>query len=136
MDPGEVHFDLGDRMQKSREWCGIKSTARMAELINERRPQAKPVAASTISAWERGTNQPTRHIRVDELVLLWVAICNESGAQFTPPRSTSVEFLYGLKTGSFSSLLFGLDAVAGQGTFLDDAGQVVDFWMRPELALV
>lgn len=136
LDPGEARFDLGDRLQKSREWCGIKSADKMAELLNERRPGAKPIAGSTISAWERGANQPTRQIRVEDLIPLWVDICNESGAQYDPPRTTSPEFLWGLRTGSFSSELTGLPVPTGQASFLNPDMSVVDFYSRPFLSLV
>jgi transcriptional regulator with XRE-family HTH domain len=42
----------------------------------------------------------------------------------------------GLRTGSFSSVLFGLDAVPGQTTFLDDDLNPLPIYERAELALV
>ena len=41
-----------------------------------------------------------------------------------------------LRTGSFSSLLRGLDSPPGQGSFLDDDGELLDPWCRAELAAV
>jgi transcriptional regulator with XRE-family HTH domain len=41
-----------------------------------------------------------------------------------------------LRTGSFSSVLFGLDAVPGQTTFLDDDLNPLPIYERAELALV
>lgn len=131
----EPAFGIGDRLEKSRTWCGIKSASAMADLLNARLADRlnRPIKASTVSAWEAGTNQPTM-IRMEELIPVWVEICNEAGEALA--RSTSAEFIYGLRTGSFSSLLCGLDVPTGQGQLLDEDLSPVDFYSRAELALV
>lgn len=135
-EPAEPTFDIGDRLEKSRRWCGIKSASRMAELLNERLGArlSKPISAGAVSAWEAGTNQPTRAIRLDELVRVWVDICNEAGAD--DGRATSVEFVYGLRTGSFSPALVALASHFGELQLLDDDLMPFDFYRRAELELV
>jgi hypothetical protein len=132
----EPAFGIGDRLRKSREHCGIKSAGDMAVRLNEHfghRPDHRSISGSTVSAWEKGTNQPTR-IRMDELVHVWVDICNEAGAPIG--KATSVEFVYGLRTGSFAPGLVALDVPAGQGSLLDDDLLPHDFYRRADLELV
>lgn len=132
IDLEEPTIGVGDRLRKSRLWCGIKSASRMADLLNEHLADRldKPIRDSTVNAWEAGTNQPTR-IRMEELVRVWVDICNEAGAE--DGRATSMEFVYGLRTGSFSSLRL-VPHPAGQGSF-DDFLAALDV-PRPDLATV
>jgi hypothetical protein len=131
----EPEFQIGDRLRKSREHCGIKSADDMAHRLNERLGHRldKPLSGSTVSAWEKGTNQPTR-IRLDELVRAWVDICNEAGA--TGGRATSAEFVYGLRTGSFSPMLVPMEGTTAQGQLLNDDLSPVDHFSRAELSLV
>lgn len=129
-------FGLGDRLAKARHHCKIKSAEVMAERLNAKLAGriAKPIAASTISAWEAGTNQPTRTIRVEELIPVWIDVCNEAGEPYG--RRVSAEFMWGLRNGSFSSLLSVLDVPTGQGSLLDDDLSPLDFYSRAELAAV
>lgn len=131
----EPAFGTGDRLQKSRVWCGIKSARDMADRLNERLEghPATPIKASTVSAWEAGTNQPTK-IRMEELIPVWVDICNEAGEAIG--RSTSLEFVYGLKTGSFSPALSSVPVSVGQGSLLDDDLNPLEHFRRAELAAV
>lgn len=131
----EPAFGLPDRLAKSRAWCGIKSASDMAQRLTDYfgNRLRKPIKGSTVSAWEAGTNQPTT-IRLDELVTAWVDICNEAGEPLG--RRVSAEFIYGLKSGSFSSLLRALDVPTGQGALLDTEGEPYDFFSRPELVSV
>lgn len=131
----EPSFGVGDRMEKSRRWCGIKSAQKMADRLNERLgPLDKPIKASTVSAWEAGTNQPTM-IRMEELIPLWVSICNEAGEPIG--RATSAAFIYGVQTGDQNrKFLTSLPAIIGQGSLLDDDLVPVEFYSRPFLAAV
>lgn len=132
----EPTIGIGDRLEKSRKWCGIRSAEKMADLLNERLAHRldKPISKSTINAWEAGTNQPTRGVRMDELVHVWVDICNQAGADIG--RGTSVEFIYGLRTGSFSPNLIALAEPIGQGSLLDADLTPLDFFTRADLELV
>ncbi len=129
-------FGLGDRLAKARQHCKIKSAEDMAVRLNAKLAGriARPIAASTISAWEAGTNQPTRTIRVEELIPVWIEVCNEAGAPHG--RGVSAEFMWGLRTGSFSSLLLALDSPIGQGTLLDTDLEPFDFYSRADLTPV
>lgn len=131
----EPVIGIPDRMAKSRHHCGIKSAEVMAAKLTERLGNRieKPIGGSTVSAWEAGTNQPTM-IRVEDLIPVWVDICNEHGAPLG--RSTSVEFIYGIRTGSFAPMLQVLPMPTGQGTLLDDEGEPVDFHFRAALMSV
>jgi hypothetical protein len=100
-NPESPAFDLGDRLHKARTHCGIKSATDMARLLNERLgPRLKkPIAPSTINAWEHGTSQPSRRtVEVSELVPVWVEICNEAGAD--QGRHVTEAWLYGLEPRS------------------------------------
>ncbi|MDQ3403549.1 MAG: helix-turn-helix domain-containing protein [Actinomycetota bacterium] len=72
-------FTLGDRLRKARDWAGIKSAERMAEQLSERFGQ--PISKGAVTAWERGTNQPTR-IRLQDVVEAYADICNVPAAFF------------------------------------------------------
>lgn len=97
--PEEPTFGIGDRLSKSRHWCGIKSAAIMAERLSER--LGKPIPASTVSSWEAGA-QPTKLIRLDDLVSAWISICNEAGAAIG--RCTSAAFIYGVGSQNLKDL--------------------------------
>lgn len=135
-DLEEPVIDVPDRLRKSREHCGIKSAEKMAELLTPKLVAGgyKAVKGSTVSAWEAGTNQPTRTIRMADLVPLWVDVCNEHGAPLG--RSTSAEFVYGLRTGRFAHLAIVGGDVTGQGILLDHDLAPVPFFERPQLTTV
>lgn len=132
----EPAFGLGDRLEKARRHCGIKSAADMAERLNERLGDRlrRPIKTSTVNAWEAGTNQPTM-IRMEELISVWIDICNEAGAAIG--HSVSAEFIYGLRNGSFAPSLTVLPEVTGQGTLLTSEGEPAwDFDTLPFLTSV
>lgn len=120
--PEQPSFGLSDRLKKSRHWCGITSASVMAERLSER--LGKPIRSSTVSSWEAGT-QPTKLVRLEELVDAWVAICNEAGA--TIGRGTSAAFVYGTSSLNWKKMsgpdLRLLPTLAGPGQLELPLGQ-------------
>jgi hypothetical protein len=57
---------LHTRLRLAREKAGIKSVHDMAPLLAAE--LHRPVAGSTAAAWEKGTNQPTRGVRMEDYV--------------------------------------------------------------------
>lgn len=131
----EPVFGLGDRLEKSRRWCGIKSAEDMAARLTAKLGAhiKKPIKGSTVSAWEAGTNQPTT-VRLEDLVEAWIDVCNEAGAPLG--HATSAAFIYGIRTGSFSSDLIALPEPTGQGQLLGNDLEPLDFFSKPELCSV
>lgn len=75
-------WTIYDRMNKARDWARIKSLDVMAQRLTAHLlacgfELTGPLNASTVGAWERGTNQPNK-LGITQLQLLaaWAAVTN------------------------------------------------------------
>jgi hypothetical protein len=106
--PVEPVFTIGDRLRKARDHAGIKSAVQMAELLSER--FGETVSKSTVLAWEREDNQPTRRgVRLPDVVRAYAEVCNVPEPWFWSHSGYDAPL----------TLVSGVDAV--QGTLFRDA---------------
>lgn len=134
-DSIEPAFGLGDRLEKARRHCGIKSAEDMAARLTEKLGDRlqRPISKAAVGAWEAGTNQPTM-IRVEELIPVWVEVCNEAGAALG--HTVSVGFIYGITIGSFRPDLTALPDPTDSPTLFNEDLSEIDHYGRPFLTTV
>lgn len=112
----ELQWTLGDRMRKSRVTAGIKSTERMAALLNAKGIRC---GGSTVGAWEADVNPPRTQRAEDgsiafdtfDILEAWAEITNVSTAFLKP-------FGGPMDTGGFTSMPFDLPESAPEAVVL------------------